>query len=371
MKLKLNPFLSWFSGIIIACVLLQVTTIAIFAWRPNWFFYRAWEYHFMWANNSKRTDSRWEGVEKSADSHLYRFYFQEKRRTVVSVDSDGFRSVPAGMGPPRLFVQGHSNIFGSGISDQETVPWRLAESTGVATFNGAHGKVLSTLSKPALGQVELVVDCFHERLFASLPDYLSRYEISNDRLQPFEPFARNDQSLLHLLYQRPIRPGYWIPDILSRHFKALKNDFTQYVDPNPRPFPWFEYRVSDTSEQEFANLMETRRRTIENLGYLYVALILPSRQTMLGGDTIPEPTASFGQRLVAVLKTKDFPIVDLFEPFFRTDPTSVAFRYDFHLNANGAALAAEHIIAGIEHYHPGWLDSAATVAPRESVTSIE
>ena len=351
-----NGFLRAFLISILVCTVVQVAVIAAYAIKPELFYFRAWEYFFRWANYTEREDSVWEGEELQDLSRGYFFHFQQKRRTYVSTDADGFRSVQDNMGPPRILVHGRSNVFGSGLSDHETLPWLLAEKTGTAVFNGAHGRALSTLSRPGLEQVKLVIDVYHERHFSNRKTLQSIYKIKRPRLVRYRPVAPQNMSLFTALYRPIVRPGYWIPDILLRWYKALDRDLTEYRAQLGRNELVLTYDVKDTDVGQVVRLMQQRRRIFERLGYHYLAVIIPSRQTMSGGQEKDARTRKLGIRVARRLSDQGFPFVDLFTEYRKPGSRPHYFPYDTHWNPWGVEVAVGATVRELQARYPGVLD---------------
>jgi hypothetical protein len=347
-----QPFFRAFFLVFLLFLLVQAAVTVTYAVNPQLFYYRAWEYFFRWANTTIADDSVWEGKELEDLARRHLFLYQESRQTYVSTDRDGFRSAPADMGPPGILVFGRSNVFGSGVSDDETFAWQLAKLSGIATFNGAHGQLLSVLSRPGLEQVDLVVDLLHERHLAVTGLTRQIYDLKHRDLQPYQPVARQNLSTLQAMYRPLVRPAYWIPNILDRWWQRLQLDLKEYRTWGQRPYMLLGYRDDGKPTDEIIRIMEKRRRIVERLGYRYLAVIIPSRQTVYAPPLVPEGTRERGTRIAAALEQRDFPLVNLF-PLFRTESgRDYYFRYDTHWNAQGARVAAELTAARIRSQFP-------------------
>ena len=333
-------------------LLIQATVTVTYAFNPQLFYFRAWEYFFRWANTTVADDSIWESKESEDLARRYLFLYQQSRQTFVSTDRDGFRSVPAGMGPPKILVFGRSNVFGSGVSDHESFGWQLAKQTGIATFNGAHGQLLSVLSRPGLEKVELVVDLLHERHLAVTGLTRQIYDLKQRVLQPYQPVARQNLSTLRAMYRPAVRPTYWIPNILDRWWQRLQHDLKEYRTWGHRPYMLLGYRDDGKPIAAAVRIIEKRRRILEGLGYRYLAVIIPSRQTVYAPSLVPASTLERGSRIAAALEKRNFPLVNLF-PLFRAESgRDYYFRYDTHWNAQGTRVAAELTAAKIRRQFP-------------------
>ncbi len=355
-----HPFLRSFGTVLMIAALVQGLVIVLYLANPHWFYYRAWEYYFMWANFTAADDRHWAGIERSDLGRRYFFKYQEARETRVSTDGDGFRSVPAQLGKPRIFVQGRSNVFGSGVSDDETYPWQLAEQAGVATFNGAHGKLLSTLSRPGLEDVRLVVDVYHERNLSTRALARQQYTLSGASLAPYAPLASSNLDHWRAMMRPIVRPGWWLPDIIARQLRRLAMDFKEFHLFGSRPYLAVPYRTDNSALSDVVAIMAQRRQVIESLGLDYLALVIPSKLSVYQPELIDQQTLQRGRNIVAELQGNGFPVVNLFPAFMSEGGSELIFQYDSHWNARGQALAAELTVAEIRRRWPELIDAPST-----------
>ena len=146
---------------------------ATFLVRPDLFYFRAWEY---FEEIPYRVDgyplewNRFESGDLSRDTLLFR---RDAWLTHVTTDAGGFRSVPDMGRWPLVVFLGDSNTFGSGLSDNETVPWIVSELAGVPVFNAARedDRIGAILSDPRMACVQVVVEVRAERNLGSFPAY--------------------------------------------------------------------------------------------------------------------------------------------------------------------------------------------------------
>lgn len=357
-----QPFLRSFSLVLLAVLLVHAGVAALYLAKPELFYYRAWEYFFAWANKTDRDDSVWQGVETSDLGRRFMFMYQEPRETFVSTDADGFRTVPSGLGAHRILVQGRSNVFGSGVSDDETFPWRLAELSGVATFNGAHGQLLSTLSRPGLEQVALVVDVIHERHLANLKDVRRLYKLRHRELQPYAPVARQNQDAFSVMTRPLLRPIWWLPDLIARDWRRLMRDFQEYRVHGSRPRLALPLVSDDSAPEAIAAMVEERCRIVESLGYHYLAIVLPARHTVYRPPGADPEILNRGRGIAERVATVGCPLLDLFDVFQMPAAADYYFSYDTHWSAPGQALAAKLTVEEISRRWPELLASGSTPA---------
>lgn len=360
--LPAHSFLRAFGLVLLIVLMLHAAVAALYLAKPKLFYYRAWEYFFMWSNTTVEEDSTWQRVEYSDLGHMYFFRYQEARRTNVSTDEDGFRTVPDTLGAPRIFVQGKSNVFGSGVSDNQTYPWQLAEKTGIATFNGGNGSLLSSLSRTDLDQVQLIVDIVHERHLAKLPLARRILKLPKSTLQPYKPIASQNLSRIESMRRPLVMIGWWLPDIVARQWQRLLLDFEEYRLHGTRDYLVFTYTTDGSAVEDVIALMETRRRVVEALGYDYLAMIIPSRQTIYRPVTAETDAQVRGERIASMLEEGGFPLVNLFPTFVTDMGPELYFRYDTHWNSRGQALAAELTREEIGRRWPGVLAGGSAEA---------
>ncbi len=360
--LPTHPFLRTFGLVLLLVLMMHGAVAALYLARPELFYYRAWEYFFLWANRTASEDSTWQGVEYSDLGHRYLFMYQEARETHVTTDADGFRSVPSDMGPPRILVQGRSNVFGSGVSDHETLPWQLAKTANIATFNGAHGNPLATLSRPGLETVELVVDVYHERHLATQALAENSYQLNASGLVEYKPLAREALPAHSAMMKPMLRPGWWLADIVARYYRRLRTDLKEHHLFGSRPYLAIPYRSDGSPIEDIIALMQQRRSKVENLGLDYLALVIPSRIAVYRFELIDEQTLTRGQRIVSALESQDFPVVNLYPDFLADGGESLLFKYDSHWSAKGQRVAAELTAQEIRRRWPELLEPQSTSA---------
>ncbi|MEE4659277.1 MAG: hypothetical protein V2J89_02345 [Halieaceae bacterium] len=364
MKLPLprHPFLRGFALVVIAACLLQLATALLYLRAPQLFYYRAWEYFFMWANITRDDDSHWHRREYSDLGHRYFFKYQESRVTEASTDRDGYRSVPGAPGPSRIFVQGRSNVFGSGVSDRDTFASQLAQQSGTGVFNGGNGQLLSTLSRADLADVALVIDVYHERHLATQALAQRMYGLKQTQLQPYKPIASQHLPAYKAMQRGLIIPGWWLPDIVQRQWRRLRQDIKEQYNSGSRDYLAVPYRSDGSPLEDIVTLMQHRRGVLEGLGYRYLAVILPSKLTVFSPPGFHRDTLERGPALAAMLEDGGFPLVNLYPAFLTDAGADLYFAYDTHWNARGQKLAAALTLEQIRTRYPDLLQSAQLAA---------
>jgi len=363
MKFNDQPFLSSFFLVILLAICAQLATAALFVIKPQLFYYRDFEYLYWWANTTQNDDSYWDSTSTADLAQWFFFSYQEPRDTVATADSHGFRSVPAQFGEARIIVFGRSNIFGARLSDHETVPWRLAERVQVGVFNAAMGKPLRTLSKPALGNVEIVIDTMHERYLANIEDTRQFYALQGSKKLPYRAIGKNKTPFLDLMLRDNIKPNYWLPDIVKRSFWQLYQDLYDVLLNEPRPYIILEFAADNTAIEEYADIIQQRQKTFEALGYDYIAVIIPARQTILAAKDTPLATLEHTHVITAELVRREVPILNLVSEFSQMNDTALVFKFDSHWNEKGADLASQLIHEEILARYPDALTTSVEQQP--------
>ena len=111
-------------------------SFGLFIIKPSIFYWRAWEF-FEELGFCIPQKLEWNGYEYGDASRRYIYSFHNKWTTQVSIDHEGFRSVPFRSDSYPIVIVGDSNTWGSGFSDEETIPWIVAKKLAVPVFNGA------------------------------------------------------------------------------------------------------------------------------------------------------------------------------------------------------------------------------------------
>ena len=135
----------------------------IFMAFPEPFYYRPWEYFDELAYKNNKYATKWQGKEYGDLTRGNYFCRQESYETSVTTDKDGFRSVPFDNSDAKILFSGDSQIFGSSLSDQDTLPWTFSELTGIPVFNGSRTSLANIIKKPGLDQVKIIIDGMTER----------------------------------------------------------------------------------------------------------------------------------------------------------------------------------------------------------------
>ena len=164
--------------------------------------------------------------------------------------------------------------------------------------------------------------------------------------------ASNDMSIPEAIWQERMRPLYWLPDILHRTYQRIYKDFLFVSTVGEQPFTVQRYIVDDTPISRFANILEQRQKHIKSLGYGYLGVIIPSRQSVYALDHVSKVTLERGRLVAAELESRGYPLINLFDKFSGIGGRDYYFKHDSHWNSKGVDVAANMIVQGMRSRFP-------------------
>jgi len=147
---------------------------------PYLFYFRAWE--FTENTTYKGVDLSKTKFRESGDSSRQYLIQRYLTDTVVTVDKYGNRKqFVENAGKPSILFVGDSQLWGSGVSDEDNITWILGEKTGAPIYNAGRRHGLWFLKNP-LYKFKTIVLTITERdpvsnlcLNISMPDLLEKY----------------------------------------------------------------------------------------------------------------------------------------------------------------------------------------------------
>jgi len=330
-------YLKIFLGVTLGFGLLHVASLLAFLYSPQSFYYGPWEYLGDIAYRVEGVPLRWEGTTYQDQTRDNFLYYQYGHAVTVTTDGDGFRSRAKEADSYPVLVYGDSTIFGAGLSDGETLPWRLAEVTGLPVFNGARSSLSNVLAHPALGDVEMLVDALTERNV--YPRILAKR--GAPRNVAYQPIARRELTMLQAAGTIPPQ-RYSLPLILLKIGERLIGDYKTWRKGGEEPYLFMRHRMRPEELDKIVSLIASRSREFEKRGIRYVFLPVPAKQTLYAPD-VDDYTRNFIPTLVARLRAEGVEAVDLATPFQQHKDEGLFFPYDTHWNGKGTALAAKVI----------------------------
>lgn len=324
---------------------LHLASVVIFLIAPQLFYFRAWEYFDDIAYRLEGHDLRWSGAESGDLGRKHFFRHNNRRPTIVTTGPLGFRtSGPTSLRRFSVAITGDSTIFGSGLSDRETLPWRLAEIIHTGVFNGGRTQPFNALKHPRLGKIDVLIDAVTERDITIAG--LRRAQAAVDWKTPFRPLAQGDRSRVQILRNLPYR-RYSLPLIGLKTVKRMARDLrAALVGKKAAPMLFIRHRQHRAEFERIVGLIVARRRMFAGRVGRYVFLAVPAKQTIYADDVDPY-TRRFIPSLVAALRKRGVEAVDLTAAFQQARARGLYFSYDTHWNGNGTAVAAATIVGQI------------------------
>jgi hypothetical protein len=322
----------------IACVaLIHIVSFFTFLISPPTFYYRSWEWFEDFPYRSSAIDPVWTGPEQGDLSPTQWLLFKHQRHTRASTDRFGFRSVPLAAAQYPILVTGDSTIWGSGLSDEHTLPWRLAERLGVPVYNGSRTNLSNTLRHPQLRQVKTVIDGRTERKIRGT--VFQRY---GDETRQFTPLTKND--LPEWKTYLEVNPKRYSP--ISRiplYLEQMAGDWTAYRE--GRADDYYLIWPHTTARGHLSNAVKAivaRHRAFKRRGIRYIFLPIPAKQTLYK-DGLDATTRGYLHELHTALVAQGVETVDLITPFEDQKAQGLFQRYDTHWNELGTHIAADAV----------------------------
>jgi len=316
-------------------------SLAVFLYSPEIFYYRPWEFFGDFGYQVKDMPIRWQRPELQDQTRSNFFLYQRTHMTTATADDDGFRTRRFEAESYPIMVSGDSTIFGSGLSDDETLPWLMAEELQTPVFNAGRTALANALAHPAMRGTEIVFDGWTERNIR--PRLLTTAAI---RLRDeFVPFAPRNLTYMEAVGDIPPQ-RYSLPLIGWTVAKRIYRDIRVLSKGGEQPYTFLRHVMHAEDLDETVSLIVERDRTVKSLGKRYVFMPIPAKQTLYAGS-IDDYTRNFIPTLVARLRAEGVEAVDLATPFQAHKEESLFFPYDTHWNGKGTALAAKEVAAQI------------------------
>ncbi|MBF0142362.1 MAG: hypothetical protein HQL59_02755 [Magnetococcales bacterium] len=329
-------------------MMLHWSGLVLFIYSPELFYWRSWEYFDDFPFKGARLPPYWHGVEYGDLSRKNLFFYQEAKLTLVTTGADGFRRVPVEASRYPVVVGGDSMVWGSGLSDAETLPYRLAERLGVPVFNAGRTSLENALRKPGLRHPGMVVIECQAQWVVNGPRFP---EMDLSPGKPYLPLIvrGSDNDLLNMV-------GAYLSVSSARYsfllrgyqtFKRLWNDARLALGrKGPEEYLYFDPGAMVPEHLETAVIaLKKRHDQLREMGIRYIVVVVPDKQTIIPTPKVTADafTASFHERLNARLHEVGVERVDLRPSFLAAREQGIYQRYDVHWNERGVDLAAQEI----------------------------
>ena len=332
-----KPFLVVFCGSIIVVLLLCGVDFVRFMRAPASFYFRAWEYAGDILYRSEALGNAWHGPETGDLSRDSVFYGQKPHETVVTIDPYGYRaSPPPPPGGYRVAIGGDSQMWTSGLSDEETIATRLGELLQTPVLSLARFHLYRGLRHPDLSPHAIIINGITERNLAndsfpySLPD--------EPELAPLH----RDKSRFQVL--RSVKSKRYLT-LCSSVPRNLLHDAQTFFH-GPQPMLFISHRLTPTELDAAAARIEARRDTVEAMGYTYYFMPVPAKQTIYGTGIDPY-TRDALRTLYSMLDKRGVRCIRVLDSLRGQSAQGVYKPYDSHINALGARIIAQDIFTSV------------------------
>ena len=319
-----------------------------FYYFPSDFYFRAWEYFEEVVYQFDKVNTTWIGKETSDLTRKNLFYYQDPHETLVTTDDDGFRSVPFKVAQYPIVVSGQSMIFGSGLSDSETLPWILSKKLNMPIFNGGRSNLYNVLKNKSLKNVKLVIQCKPERVLTS-----SLYDDDNMiKNLKYIPLRKKHKKNIYTFLKSINSERYLITSIIHRTVVRAWNDIDIFIGKDKvKYFLFANYRLTENDLNGAVNAIIHRRDELERRGIRYIFTAIPSKQTLYGSSVDPF-TMEYLKKLHDKLDKLGVENIRMYSQFALHKDEILYRRYDTHWNARGTNLAADIIASYLRNFDP-------------------
>ncbi|MEM0955567.1 MAG: hypothetical protein AAGI24_15610 [Pseudomonadota bacterium] len=329
-------YVSAFLGLLGAVALVNTLGAAAFLWEPRHFYYRPWEYFYELGYRFAAYEPAWHQAQSADLSRQNWFFYQGSHYTDVTTDADGYRSVPINAGTYPVLVSGDSLVFGSGLSDAETMPWRLAERLDMPVFNGGRSSLFNTLKKTELEDAELVIDVRGEPLIKGA--VFADYGYTAD--EPYRPRVTNQFSRWEAL--REVAPQrYLLTHIAGRMLRRLGRDL-MVLRAGARERCYMPYQLDERTLASAADAIQSRSERLRAMGKRYIFVGVPFEQTLYA-DHISDKQRQYLTHLNDELARRGVETISLLPLFIEQRDREIFQRYDTHWSPLGVDLAVQAI----------------------------
>jgi len=326
-------YLKIFLGITLGFGVLHAGSLLVFLASPELFYHRALEYFIDIGYRVKDMPISWHRPEFGDLARDNFFLYRDPHVTSVSTDTRGFRARPIEATSYPIMVAGDSTIFGLRLSDDETLPWRLALAIERPVFNAGRFPFSLLLDRPEFSRLETLIDSVTERNIR--PRVLRK---GLDEAEDMAPEITRDLTMMQAVALVPPR-RYSLPLLAIDATKRIANDIRVEIAGGPKRYLFRRHVMNPTELDETVALIVERKKAIEARGIRYVFMPVPAKQTLYAPD-VDDYTRNFIPTLVARLRAEGVEAVDLATPFQAEKERGLFFPYDTHWNANGTEIAA-------------------------------
>lgn len=353
--------------------LIFFVSFGTFVVKPRWFYWRAWEFFeeiaYWIPHKNKWKDYEMGDVERTQGKSYYKKHL--KWRTVVSCNDQGGRSIPIKSENYAVVFGGDSQTWGSGLSDSQTIPWKVAKKLSLPVYNAAKFPftIQKGLKNPYLVNAKILVEIpvrahLDSSHFAVLPQ-LGKEDPRNYFHGYTNPRKR------HIFNYAEIHPKrYFLPAKLLRSIKLEKGiEFLckGFLPCSKAPKQSLPEVHREDGIRKIAEGIKARAQAFEEMGYIYIFGVIPGKH-IIDVKYLDESTTKLDQLLKELLIESGVHYVDI-PSCFREHPLrrELYIPTDTHVNEYGAELIAVEISRYIEENFGHTLEGLRNLNTRKSV----
>lgn len=345
--------------------LIFFVSFGTFIAKPRWFYWRAWEYFkevAYWVPHKEK----WRGYElgdqeRTLGANAVSMHYQWK--TSASCDKGGYRSIPYRSDQYPIVMGGDSQTWGSGLSDHQTIPWRVAKKLALPVCNLAKDPftVEKYLGHSHLVNAKMIIETpvrghLYSYHFAASPilekgDFrLPIVEVGEDKVKTLSIELQKEKSILNYCDIHPRR--YFLPAKLFRMVKLDRiGSLLRFIpfnrNNNVAPLPGY---LTEEGIQDIAKGILSRAQAFEKMGYQYIFGIIPDKG-VIDVEELNGSITELDELLKHLLLDAGVHYVDI-PSAFRNHPLRRALflSTDSHINESGAELVASEIVNYLESH---------------------
>lgn len=327
-------------GMLAFILLAQVIIIVTLIIKPSLLYYRAWEYQIDFVFRTSYS-SEWHRKEYGDLSRKNLFFYNDAKVNYVSVNKDGFRRIPIEAEKYPIVVFGDSTIWGSGLGDAETLPYRLAIQLQKPVFNAARTKLSNAIKNPAIQDTEIIIEGKTERKIRG-ENFFQITGKENYKPLRSSPRFFDTVRAFRNIDSRRFSIFYIIPNIARRllgDMKLLMNNKKQ------APYLFLQHSMTRQDLESAVTNIKRRHEYFRKIGKRYIFIGIPAKQSVVEK---PYNTDLFTKDYLELLYNRLVQVgvetIDLVGPFRKHSREILFQRYDTHWNGQGTELAAQVIV---------------------------
>ena len=237
------------------------------------------------------------------------------------------------------------------------MPWRLAELTGISTFNAARADPFNALKRQELKSIEVIIYCSAEFLLGRLTaqDSINALLTYRDKPHYIPTVTHNPELGLnqdkytafdHFKVTKNVPAQRWLFS-LSRYLPRVQNDLEVLLQGQPLPRLFETFTKDEQALQKAIDYVVLRKGVMESQNFKYVFVVFPAKQSIFADQpdvpTTDPFTSEFLSNFLEELKKRNIATIDLLSPMRQAQNKLFYQSYDTHLTAEGLNFVSKHI----------------------------